>query len=411
MIEELKYDNKLLKDQMLSEIKNEKQFSSFEHQIKELRRENSRLNHMMYDVAKVLENQKETRDRYHKKEADYSEHFKKEINKLKEHINILKFDNEELQKQLVRVRYASYSQDVNGEEKGKHHDERGKEQKEETKYDDTGSAEEIPLDINSLKKWNELISLLSKELSLSLGKDDIKIKSHSEKRNIIWHWKAILQDFKGTFDEFRLNITSKFSDYKKKQENAVSDIYKSLKKFFSPEEQNVPSGEESSQWKTTPPGDDSSQHKTGDDSSQWKNIGDFFRDLKDKWANIKNRIDTSDLKKFFKDFKMSRESAPQYTNQEAHEYNERKPANDHFETTGRPSNNHYGSERKPANTRFESERKHGKVQAESEDSEWLFDRAASRAELRESEKEEGPVNWFLKKKKQFAKDNPKETKY
>lgn len=378
MIDDLKYDNKLLKDQMLSEMKNEKVLSSFEHQIKELRKENSRLNHMLYDVAKVLEKQQ---DSHEKKEAEYLAPFKKEINKLKEHINILKFDNEELQKQLVRMRYASYSQ--GGKDTS---DDKSKEQKEKIKNEEANSADEIPLDINSLKKWNELISLLSKELSLSLENEG-KEKHFSEtKRNIIWYWKIFLQDFKGTFEDFKANITSRISDYKKRHENTVSDLYKFVKKFFTVEknQQFVPHGA-------------SSTH----DDSQWENIGDFFNDLKDKWTNIKNRIDTSDLRNFFKDFKMfgnaeTSQHGSKETKTSAYEY-DRKPTNVHSEPDSTPSNVHFDSQKKP-DIHFESERKFDKVQSNSEDSKWMFDRAASREELRSVEKEDDSVNWFLKKK-------------
>ena len=384
MIDDLKYDNKLLKDQMLSEMKNEKVFSSFEHQIKELRKENSRLNHMLYDVAKVLEKQKDAHDKHERKEDDYLAPFKKEINKLKEQINNLKIDNEDLQKQLVRIRYASYSQGAKDA-----NDDKNKKKKEEMKADEVNSADEIPIDINSLKKWNELISLLSKELGLTLENEPhSKENSYSEiRKNISWYWKVFFRDFKGTFDEFKANITSKFSDYKKVQENTISDIYKFVKNFFTVKEQN--------NQQFIPP---------GEKSSQWNNFGDFFNDLKDKWSKIKNRIDTSDLKSFFKDFKMSGEDVtPQYESQKSksspYEHNERKPTNVHYE-----------SERKSPNSHFGSDKKHDKAQKETEDSKWMFERAALRAELRETEKDD-EVNWFLKKNKHLSEDDSEENKY
>lgn len=383
MIDDLKYDNKLLKDQMLSEIKNEKVFSSFEHQIKELRKENSRLNHMLYGVAKVLEEQKDAHDKHDKKESDYLAPFKKEINKLKEQINNLKIDNEDLQKQLVRIRYASYSQGAKDTS-----DDKNKKKNEEMKTDETNSADEIPIDISSLKKWNELISLLSKELGLSLENDpQSKGKSYSSRKNS-WYWKVFLHDFKGTFDDFKANITSKFTIYKKVHENAISDIYKFVKNFFTVEEQN--------KQQFVPP---------GEESSRWNNFGDFFNDLKDKWSKIKNRIDTSDLKSFFKDFKMSvNEETPQYESQKPksspYEHNERKPTNAHFE-----------SERKPSRADFGSDRKHDKAQKDLEDAEWMFERAALHAELRDNEKDDDEVNWFLKKNKHLSKDDAEKKKY
>lgn len=382
MIEDLKYDNKLLKDQMLSEMKNEKVFSSFEHQIKELRKENSRLNHMLYDVAKVLEKQKDAHDKYEKKESDYLAPFKKEINKLKEQINSLKIDNEDLQKQLVRIRYASYSQGS----KDANDDKNKKNMKEEMKADETNSADEIPIDISSLKKWNELISLLSKELGLSLENDpQSKGKPYSESRKNSWYWKVFLHDFKGTFEDFKANITSKFSDYRKVHENAISDIYKFVKNFFTVEEQNnqpfIPHGEE---------------------GARWNNFGDFFSDLKDKWSKIKNRIDASDLKRFFKDFKMPER------NEETHQYESLKSKSSPYEHNERkPTNLHFESERKPSSADFGSDRKHDKAQ---KDSEWMFERAALRAELRDDEKDE-EVNWFLKKNKHLSKDDAEKKKY
>lgn len=384
MIDELKQDNKMLKDQMLSEMKNEKVFSSVEHQIKELKKENSKLNHMLYDVVKVLEEQKDSQEKFKKKEPDYASPFKKEINKLKEHINILKIDNEDLQKQLVRMRYASYSQ--GGTDKT---EEKAKTHKDEIKPDEA-FTEEISLDINSLKKWNELVTLLSKELGLSSENEPIKEeKPHSDfKDNVSWYWKVFLKEFKGTFKDFKENVTSIFSNYKQANEKAVSEIYKFVKEFFTVEENNR---------QFAPP---------DADSSQWKNIGDFVNDLKGKWTNIKDRIYASDVKDFLKNFRKSGEAdwPPEKTKSGGHESHDKKPAD--FER--KPTTVHFEPEQK-ATTEPDSE--YDIVQTNSEDAKWMFKRAELRAELRDTEEEDPSENWFLKKKRRDSQDDSGKFRY
>lgn len=339
MMNELKNDNKILKDQMLSELKNKKAISSFEHQIRELRKENSKLSHMLYDVAKVLDKQKYSHE---KRESEYLAPFKKEINQLKEHINILKFDNEELQKELVRMRYGSYAQ---GSDSNTAHstDQPGKKGSEDT--------EEIPQDFESLKKWNELINLLTQELGSMAGSEGLKIDtSHSDKKPF---WKAIFTDFKGTFNDLRkINLTALFSDYKKANQRAMLDVYKFVKDFFTITEQ-------------------AKQYTSRDDSLQWKNIGDFVSDLKEKWTNIKDRLYTSDLKQFFENVAgktSSTGSASQKT----------------------------GGVGSPSDVPFKQQEKQPDP---ADETKWVFNRAANREELRKVAPPEGEeeVNWYLKK--------------
>jgi hypothetical protein len=360
MMNELKNDNKMLKEQMLSELKNKKAISSFEHQIRELRKENSKLSHMLYDVAKVLDKQKYSHE---KKESEYLAPFKKEIDKLKEHINVLKFDNEELQKELVRTRYGGFAQ----QDSSTVEDQLGK--KGSTRVEEDVSAEEIPEDFESLKKWNELITLLTKELGSLAGTEGFKNeKIHSnvksEKSKPVF-WKAIFTDFKGTINDLRkINFTTVFSNYKKANQKAMSDVYKFVKDFFSVADQT--------------------QQYTSDDS-QWKNIGDFVSDLKEKWTNIKDRLYTSDLKQFFeKHFKNVADESPraESSSQKTEDVDNRKPSA------------HSKSEKK-------------RDQTETAD-EWMFKRAAHREELRNVPETEEDVNWYLKKNRHLSEDEKKE---
>lgn len=374
MIEELKNDNKLLRDQMMSEMKNDKMLTSFEHQIRELKKENSKLNHMLFDVVKVLEEQKDSQEKLlGKKESEFLAPFKKEINKLKEHINILKFDNEELQKQLVRMRYASYSQGGKHTDESKMHEKDKKENKaDKTKNDES----EIPVDLKYLKKWNELIDMLANQLGVSDLKNFQNPHDGTKKKD--WGWNSLKSNLKGTFDNLNnINISDLLSKYFKYNEKAMSDIYKSVSNYFNGAQQNV------QQFYDSFNNEDATLH-----TEQNKNIWDTLKDLSGKWAEMKNKFYSSYLRKSFPIKTGFRKPS---TSEDTREYFDAKTADKKDqteETVDFSKGKHLVTQR---------------VSIDPEQKDWQFERAAHRAELRESE-EESSVNWFLKKGKEEEKN-------
>ncbi|KFM74934.1 hypothetical protein X975_17203, partial [Stegodyphus mimosarum] len=442
LVKELKFEKKDLKNQMISEIQNDKIFPALEAQIKELKEENLKLGDMLQDV--ILELQKQTTSyekEFEKKGMASQELFKNEINKLKEQINILQFDNEELQKQLVRMRYGRYpyqSQDDSTNQDGDKIETAGGKTKPQNEENGDNSSEilteeirklrsDLHSEILKLKNWNELVEVLKKEFLKSTEDDEsnfesdetnygdekqTKNKKHydQKRKNYDWSWKDLKKKFKGSIKNFpNINISEMFTKYMKYNKKMVEDVFKSFGHHFRKAQ------EETQKILKSHTSEDARKDMEYDIWSTFGDLGKKLSEMKNGFFKMDNKNyrshegkhdDVPEFQENYYDFHRSggentklRKPSGQY------KYDNQAFRNQVPDGKNRPFPKTPDDFNEENNDwyfkRANKERGHSENLDQDQNSKsnsWVFDRAAYRANVRQNT-EEMPINWYLRRKK------------
>lgn len=314
-VDELKKENANLRNHVISsKIEDDKLFLILEEQIKALKIENYKLGNSL----QLLITQMEEQTAVFKKENEMRkiDPYKSEIDKLKEQVNLLEIDNEELQKQLVRMRYGAYTHNSENNKKNEHgigtqeHDPESQyveaeKEEESDKNEDTNEnvhnflAEEIEKlktklysEVDELKDWKEAITNLIKRLNEKekknpKGQDSLenkntaeeKFRKHSkedknerpnkEQKWSDWSWKDLKRNFKDTFDN--INVSDMFSKYTSVDEKKVKGYFDSVNHYFK-----------------------KAQEKTKKilnfNENRKDEVWNFLGDLRKKWADMRNEF-------------------------------------------------------------------------------------------------------------------------
>ncbi|KAG8190726.1 hypothetical protein JTE90_024860 [Oedothorax gibbosus] len=458
-VEKLKKENDHLKNQVISsKMEDEKLFLILEEQIKAMRSENHKLSKSMQFLIRQMEEQTAILREENEKE-DRDDPYKEEIDKLKEQVNILQIDNDELQKQLVRMRYASYAQNSESTSDG----EAGKDKVKQGKNDDTNEkkpdmlVEEIEKlkrklysEVKDLKDWKGAINKLIRRFNLKEnqgqeGKDGFENKQTTDEKprkndkegykkpNWVFSnpWEDFKRNVKDTFDN--INVSDMFSKYASVNKKKVKGYFDSVNHYFKKAQEKT---------KKMLNFNDNGKH----------NVWNFLGDLRKKWGDMKDEFFKNNFKKgpmppdseksnwkgdrasSFSDRSRRFEDERRKTHYKTTEHHTNKPkmgqANPNeedstvFDDEQIPSPNdpewmfklnsimekQFGPEWRTEMERlFKDEDNDYSVEEESNfEGTWMFNRAAGRSDLREHGEQEEPTNWFLRRKKTAKGDSEEE---
>ncbi|XP_054707188.1 uncharacterized protein LOC129216990 [Uloborus diversus] len=388
LITELQLENKNLKNQVMLEMQNDKIFLALEEQMKELKNENVKLQEFILSLQK----QSSTENKNKKETHNF---YKKEINYLKEQINLLQFDNEELQKQLVRMRYGSY---LSKTETGKEDMENEENSSEILSNEVKELRKDLQNEISKLKKLNELIEFLTKELQKSESKEKFSFgtktdeKMHTDRKGSHWGWKNVKKNIEDYVQNIQqINISDLFSKYVSNSKIPLEDAFKNIGYFFKATQKEINSQKEylKERW-------------DNDFKATLEELGEKWSELKTQYFKMNDNTENAEE---------NENSKPEFSNVFTDSYRnpeEIKPKTHHYQANDEMSRKRHFAEKYLQ----EKHRQDGKINEDDLQSKsWVFERAAERAKLRESDEEDESVNWFLRRKSTDEKEDEQKSRW
>ncbi|CAL1261154.1 unnamed protein product [Larinioides sclopetarius] len=447
----LQSENDELKNLVQSKLENDKLLIALEEQIKSLKGENFKLSESMKALVSQLEEQ--TAILRKDKETKVQDPYRSEIEKLKEQINILQIDNEELQKQLVRTRYGIYSphsKETNGipsvdgkeESKDKPDDKENRDNSSEILVEEINELrKKLYTEVEKLKSWKDSVQHLVKKLgngyagsSAESEKQNFDTKEsfdHSrsssewnkqsksgkkdKKKDSDWSWREVKKNIRETFEGLQdIDVPNMISNYVDKKK--IEGVFESVGHYFK-----------------------KAQEKTkkvlvfNNDVNQ--EMWNFFGQLRNQWNDISNKYyqkyypgkqtppKTEDHESQFSKHKEDFETENKFDGYQKQKKPKMKSSNEKYDHTMYPDVDQY---KKPKMHSSNEKYDHtvypdlesfstsptvetpnsGKSEMAPEDKEttednsWVFKRAALRSQLREEE-QEAFTNWFLKRGRDF----------
>ncbi|GBN17456.1 hypothetical protein AVEN_7112-1 [Araneus ventricosus] len=426
----LQTENDELKNLVQSKLENDKLLMALEEQIKSLKNENFKLSESMKALVAQLEEQ--TAILRKDKETIVQDPYRSEIEKLKEQINILQIDNEELQKQLVRTRYGIYSPHSKEPNANPSVEEKEEPKDKADNQDNRDNSSEILLEeinelrkklyteVEKLKSWKDSVQHLVKKLgngyagsSAENEKQNFESKEsfdHSrsssewikkpkpgkkDRKFSDWSWRDVKKNLRETFEGLQdIDVPNMISSYVDKKK--IEGVFDSVSHYFKKAQEKTK--------KVLTFNNDVNQE-------MWN----FFGQLRNQWNDISN--------KYHKKYYPTKQTPPKTEDHES-QFSKRKLDVKDFETENKfdgyqkqkkpkmkPSNEKYDHTMYPDVESFttvptmetpdlEKNEMAPEDKETNEDNSWVFKRAAHRSQLREEE-QEAFTNWFLKRGRDF----------
>ncbi|XP_042907705.1 glutamic acid-rich protein isoform X1 [Parasteatoda tepidariorum] len=448
-------ENEHLKSKVLAKIEGGKLFGELDEGVRDLKSENYKLHKAMQTVIHQLEEQTNAIKRGIGGKGDsLKDPYRKEITKLKEQINLLRIDNEELQKQLVRIRYGKHPTHAENQE--------NKEQRSSSTSDleqDKDQQQEIQelrrkLDeeVAKLKNWKDSIEDFVKEIEKPHKGEGFPKKNHRDeyhheekhkekfddeklkerydeekrkekydeekrkhkkknKRFYNWSWKEIKNNFKGTIENFP-DVSDMISKYvlfdKKKVEGILDYICHYYKKAQDKTQKILESYSV----------DEKTQNVKND-------IWTLMGEMKNKWIHMKDDFLKTHFGPAGDNQNLEDVSAEPEENDSTNPEAELNTDDQHLPPDDNDSNLHEDTEYVVDDSRVDEsetvldekeweenmwnmkevdellkEAQRRFTQQESNINSWMFERAQHRAELREEdgpEDEDADKNWYLRR--------------
>lgn len=442
-VDELKKENSFLRSHVISsKLEDDKLLLTLEEQINALKIENRKLGNSLQSLIAQMEEQ--TAVFRKENEMRHKDPYKSEIDKLKEQVNLLEIDNEELQKQLVRMRYGAYTHNSENTKDGKDDVEPDKNENPNVFTEDIEKLKaKLYSEVDDLKEWKDAVTNLIRRLNenekndqenkdnfenIKYNKGEKNERSNKEQKWSDWSWKDLKRNFKDTFDS--INVSDMFP---KVDEKKVKGYFDSVNHYFKKAQEKTKKI--------------LNFNENGKDE-----VWNFLGDLRKKWANMRNEFFKSHHKNGpvppNSDRKgKEREHASSFTDKPRQFESEERKRSNHFKTKDQQLNKEQTSRSNQKNNQIPTlesmvndpklkqimENRYGpgwveemkkyieeqnfndisnenerviddkspneKEQAEKPEGSWMFNRAAIRSVLRErDEQEEDSTNWYLRRK-------------